>query len=402
MHKCNRCKKQFKFLSYLLRHENNKIQCEEILETKDKPKDVIDINNMLYKILDELDNPSLATNIKNMINSIIEFNNNNEPKIDEDIEEDIDEDIDDNNSNKNKCNKCNKCNKKFSSRQGLSRHKLKQRCKELAINTNSVKPQQSNLTFDNIINSNLSVADNIDSIDNSVVNNNTTNNNITNNNEYTINLNPFRCETLEHITLEDFKIIYKSVNNIDNKLSYFIYKRNPDNIYFYKNNVNKNIVSFMNDKMEIQTMTHDQFIKELKTNINDSKIELFCIFKNNLSRDEIYKYMKNMIVYHTNLINNDIAKKDINNSLIALLDIAYRDKDKKDTINKIVKKLCKDKDIKKKYQRKHKDRIKLKMLRTKEYDIKPPIDNTDPKNLYNIKTEINNALSQSIRNNLDI
>ena len=398
MHKCNRCKKQFKFLSYLLRHQHNKIQCEEIIETKDKPKDVIDINNMLYKILEDLDNPLLATNIKNMINNIIEFNNNknnnNETNIDEDIEHDI-ENIDNNNSNKNKCNKCNK---KFSSRQGLSRHKLKQRCKALSIKTNSENPQTSNLTFDNIINSNLSVSDNSD---NSIVNN-TTNNNITNNNEYTINLNPFRCETLEHITLEDFKIIYKSVNNIDNKLSYFIYKRNPDNIYFYKNNVNKNIVSFMNDKMEIQTMTHDQFIKELKTNINDSKIELFCIFKNDLSRDEIYKYMKNMIVYHTNLINNDIAKKDINNSLIALLDIAYRDKDKKDTINKIVKKLGKDKDIKKKYQRKHKDRIKLKMLRTKEYDIKPQTDNTDPKNLYNIKTEINNALSQFARNNIDI
>ena len=56
-------------------------------------------------------------------------------------------------------------------------------------------------------------------------------------------------------------------------------------------------MTFIDDKLELQTMTEEKFIKELQKNINDSQTELFYIFKNELSVEEIVKYMKNMMKY---------------------------------------------------------------------------------------------------------
>jgi hypothetical protein len=290
-------------------------------------------------------------------------------------------------------NICIKCNTHFSSRQGLHRHVKNNTCKKdnlvTSLPTSNATP---GFTFNDINNSDLTI--NADTNNTNNTTNNITNN-ITNNN-ITINLNPFKCESLEHITLDNFKTIYKSINHIDKLLCYFIYKRNLNNVSFYKNNINQNLVSVLNNKMEIEKMTDDQFIKELKYNINDSKIELFFNFKDDLSQHELIKYMQNMIVYHNNLINNEFAIKDFNDVLKALLDTSFRDKDKKNLINSIIKQLNQNCEAKLLLQQHNYNIIKTKLKKIKDYYEQPLTDN-DAKNLYIIKTNINNAINEAQR-----
>ena len=140
MYKCNRCKKQFKFLSYLTRHQNNKKQCKEIIE------DVLEdcLNN------DEL---QLRTDMRNMINSIINKYTIEQIKVLRDIVNMIDSEINKNTNDKlNKVeeityssskNICVCCKKQFSCRQSLSRHKLKNRCK--IINEDTIHNSTKNI-----------------------------------------------------------------------------------------------------------------------------------------------------------------------------------------------------------------------------------------------------------------
>ena len=148
---------------------------------------------------------------------------------------------------------CSKCTSNFSSRQGLHKHIKNNKCKTTPLSQVTTGNSAPNIVITDINNSDLLINAN------NITNNNTTNNNTTNN--ITININPFKCESLSHITLANFKTIYKSIYNIDALLCYFIYKRNQNNISFFKNNINKNIVSVLNNKMEIEKMTDEQFIR---------------------------------------------------------------------------------------------------------------------------------------------
>jgi len=451
-HICNRCKKTFKYLSYLQRHIKCKKQCieshtENILnevinnkDTKDAKKnkninaDDNSINNILSLYRHLIDNSNNMDSDKykftmESLNNLINKMSESESKYLEDgleinstlvISECKKKNNDKNDNNINnvdiideekKINLlkyiCNNCNVNFSSRQGLHRHKKNGKCKgqnklpiigNISEATNNTS-NTSGISFNDIINSDLLLnADNSTTNNTINNNNNTTNNNITNNNtNITINLNPFRCESLEHITLEDFKKIYKSINSIDILLCYYLYKRNQDNISFYKNNVNQDIVSVLNEKMEIEKMTDDNFIKELKKNINESKIELFYNFKNDLSQDEIIKYMKNLIVYHNNFINNEHDKKGLTDIIREILDTAFRDKEKKALINSLLKQLNDNNEVKKAVQHKYKEITKGKKHKTNDYYKKPEADNNDPKNLYKIKEEINNGIAEEER-----
>ena len=404
-HICNRCKKAFKYLSYLQRHITCKKQCiesqiENILNDVINDKDARDardakdakdardardakdakdakknktintdndnsINNILslYKHLidnsNNMDSDKYKFTIESINNLLNKMSDSKSKHLDDGLEANstlvILECKNKNNDNDNNINNagiideepkinllkylCYNCNVNFSSRQGLHRHKKNGKCKghnKLPITGNISEATNntsntSGISFNDIINSNIALnTDNRTINSNNINNSNNTTNNITNNNnpDITINLHPFRCESLIHINLEDFKKIYKSINNIDILLCHYLYKRNQDNISFYKNNVNQDIVSVLNEKMEIEKMTDDNFIKELKKNINESKIELFYNFKNDLSQDEIIKYMKNLIVYHNNFINSEHDKKGLNDIIKEILDTAFRDKEK--------------------------------------------------------------------------
>lgn len=403
-HICTRCKKNFKYLSYLQRHLECKKICsivdvnitKEIKDTKDVKNNIIDnikktdneddnaINNIvkLHRELLSKSGTMSNENYKLTIDSINILLN----KIDN-VKKDNNINIDSNNNETISKNICNDCNIKFSSRQGLHRHKKTGKCKVI----NNIKPDVVNdvkddskppsLTFDSIINSSLLVDNSI----NNIVNN-------THNTDITINLNAFGCESLEHISLDQFKKIYKSIHGIDSVLCHFIYNRNPKNICFYKNNINQDIVSVINNKMEIEKMTDEQFIIELKKNINDCKIELFSIFKDVLSRDDIIKYMKNMIMYHNNLMTNANAKQQIVDKIRMLLDTACRDKDNKVSLQNIIKKLKTHSDRKKVLAENNKKIIIDKEKRIREYKVQQAEYINDDKNLYTLYNEAKNNI----------
>ena len=439
-HICKKCHKDLKYLSTLQRHQANKKDCTRIIISNNivsnqsnttasiNIEDKEGSNNLIKfatNVLQDTINKAKTNKEKTILfnDFITLFNKNNSNQIlsltNTSISSNASESI-------NVKNVCTDCNHKFYDKQTLNRHTKNGKCKgqnKLPItgitgitgNTNNNTSNNSGISFNDIINSDLLLnADNSTTNNTINNNNNTTNNNITNNTNntntnntnntnITINLNPFRCESLEHITLEDFKKIYKSINSIDILLCYYLYKRNLDNISFYKNNVNQDIVSVLNEKMEIEKMTDDNFIKELKKNINDSKIELFYNFKNDLSQDEIIKYMKNLIVYHNNFINNEHDKKGLTDIIREILDTAFRDKEKKALINSLLKQLNgnnennDNNEVKKAVQHKYKEITKGKKHKTNDYYKKPEADNNDPKNLYNIKEGINNGIAEEER-----
>ena len=422
-HICNRCHKDLKYLSHLQRHQANKKDCSTTISNNIVSnhsntaasiniQDKEDSNNLIKfatNVLQDTINKAKTDeektilfndfitvfykNNSNLVLNLTNTSNNTSSNTSESI---------------NIKNVCTDCNNKFSDRQALHKHKKLNRCKghnKLPITGNISEATNntsntSGISFNDIINSNIALnTDNRTINSNNINNSNNTTNNITNNNnpDITINLHPFRCESLIHINLEDFKKIYKSINNIDILLCHYLYKRNQDNISFYKNNVNQDIVSVLNEKMEIEKMTDDNFIKELKKNINESKIELFYNFKNDLSQDEIIKYMKNLIVYHNNFINSEHDKKGLNDIIKEILDTAFRDKEKKAFINSLLKQLNQNTEVKKTVQHKYKEITKEKKQKTNDYYKKPEANNNDPKNLYNIKEGINNGIAEEER-----
>ena len=73
----------------------------------------------------------------------------------------------------------------------------------------------------------------INDIDNSNVNVDASINKIVNNN-YNFNIQPFGLETIEHITLKDFKNIFSDSSKLMNKLCDYVFLQNKSNISFYK------------------------------------------------------------------------------------------------------------------------------------------------------------------------
>jgi len=392
---CNTCHKDLKYLSLLRRHQNKKKQCSLVIINSENNQHQNDnehreYNNLFTIFQDNIKHAITLQDKKQCFTDFITFFNKKNNIQNTHVQ------------NENIQNICIKCNAHFSSRQGLHRHIKNNTCTKHNLvtslptsntsannNTSANSNPTPSFTFNDIINSDLTI-----NADNNTTNN-ITNNNITNNN-ITINVNPFKCESLEHITLANFKTIYKSINNIDNLLCYFIYKRNLNNVSFFKNNINQNIVSVLNNKMEIEKMTDDQFIKEIKYNINDSKIELFFNFKDDLSQHELIKYMHNMIIYHNNLINNQYATKNFNDILKTILDTSFRDKDQKNLINSIIKQLKQDCQTKLFLQQHNYNIIKTKLNKLKNY-YEQPLNNNDAKNLYIIKNNINDAINQTQR-----
>jgi hypothetical protein len=401
---CDKCQKDFKYYSLLQRHLSNKKPCtikipivsktdtsntvkKDIVSPATGCKDNIDLNtkviNMFEKLISNVStNPqekyNLVTKTFNKFIETINRSSNN---------------MENNTVNDNKyC--CEECNINFSCRQSLYKHKKFNRCK-INSDNNVTQESASGLNLNDIMNANIVVNTTNNDNSNNVINN--TNNTV--NNNITININPFKCESLDHISLEDFKNIYKTTNNIDNKLCYFIYTKHKNNIYFFKNNVKENLVSFLNYKMEIQKMTEDQFIREIKDNINESKFELFYIFKNNLSIEELIKYMKNMIIYHNNIFNNKEMEKSFNDNIRIILDDAFRDKDTKNIVKHISKELSKNQTYKEQLKNNNKEIISKKILGKKEYYTKPSTNNNDDKYLYKIRQQLNSQINNDNNNN---
>jgi hypothetical protein len=151
----------------------------------------------------------------------------------------------------------------------------------------------------------------------------------------TININAFGCESLEHISINDFKNIFTIKQNIVSKLCYHVYKRHIPNINFLKTNINEKIVLYLNKKMEVIKMTEKEFILILNTHLlYDICGKLFYIFKKILPEVEYTTYMVKLLSYF-DLADPDkkIILQEANNAIINLLNDALINKNIEILIN---------------------------------------------------------------------
>lgn len=390
-HVCNKCEKEFKYLSQLKRHQENKKDCSKKLPRNDAKslgskvdQDINQGHEENHEQLNDLhitdSNINKLNEITKMLKDIPTINKQNANEIISLIKKNMGD-----NSNSNRKHVCLGCGHKFYDRQGLYKHKKYNRCngnKQLPQNINNNPEQQPAAAAINHI-------DNVVNITNNIINDNRTINN-----NYIININPFKCESLDHITLDDFKTIYETIKGIDAKLFHFIYEKNKQNINFYKDNINNNTLAYIDHHMEIQYIHEKQFINELISGLNKSKIQLFHIFKNNLTADELVNYLKNMINYHKLYDNDGQIQQRLIKYIKTILISVYRNKYNNDIIKNLAKELEKDPELKQLLYQQHKQIIQKKSLAIKEYNNRP-IDNTDDKNLYLLfdraKSEILNA-----------
>ena len=427
-HICSNCNTEYKYASYLQRHIRNKKGCIKTPVLGDISNNINQIDNNhndIFSIVNIYDIFTKFINITKQNDKKQEYfellnNYMNENNIKHPIEnnQDIDKTNIDNNKDviqinsqsNNKTYNCNNCNNIFSSRQSLSNHKKLERCKENKINENNngdTKTENNNnnnknkgLTVNDIINSDVELTNNdntTNNIDNTTNNiDNTTNNNITNNNNITININPFGCESLQHISIKDFSSIFKNfdqLNIILYKLSNLIYIKNNNNMNFTKHNMNKNIVTYLARDMEFKTLSEREFIKEFEKNIRKLCIELFYIHKNNLSVNELIECMKSLLLYYEMLSDtkSKLNQIELKEQLKSIMDSVFRNEDIKIILKQVEKDLLNNPEIKKQCLKKNINRIKEQNKSLDDYDYKPKEDNKDEKNLNKIKAQAFNA-----------
>ena len=205
---CNVCSKDFKTKTKLTRHQSCKYKCKILV----KQNDII-IRNDVYnkediiKLFNEFDKKDIT---KDEVIELLQsyYKNKKDDNKQNDISQDkseVDKEVQDADYI------CNDCKKIFAQRQGLYKHNKLKRCK--------VK---------HIININNGIQNN-----NVVVNNNTNITNITNNSndiyniniepKFIINVNPLGLETYTHISIKDFKKIFKKVDTLMDNLCYTFY-----------------------------------------------------------------------------------------------------------------------------------------------------------------------------------
>lgn len=324
---CGICNHDFKSQSHLQRH----------LECKKKCKNVIQDDNLGMKPADNSGN----VDSKNMVEQFMKFISN--PDNNEAIElikallNDHDEKKREQSLIKYNNLECDKCGKEFAHRQSLHRHKKLNRCK-IKMDDINIVSQVNNQVNNSVINQ-----VNNPVINNDIVINNNNTININNSNiNIILNVNPLGRETLDHISVSDFKSIFGNMNTIIDKMCYHIFNRHIPNISFYKNNLNNKLVSYLNRNMEISKLDDDEFIVYLKYLFQDLCIQLFFIFKDQVSRDELIKYMKNLVDHQTQINSNEVLNQKVNSNINKLMDDAFRNKDIKIAIDKLVRDLNMD------------------------------------------------------------
>jgi len=441
---CINCSKEFKFKSYYTRHIESKKGCKKntintinTLSTINEKDNEIstntnDIKKSILKLVETLKKDNKSQKVLELLLEVLHTENklNIDNKI-ENIDEIDNIDI----LCIDKSYTCNFCNMKFKFRQGKYKHIKNGKCKyeintefniandnknikeqdeqEEDITSNDYSPEKLKIKdkykkgfiLNDIIDS--SIDNTINNITNNTNSNNNNNNNITNNitnnsnNNIIININPFGCESLEHITTKDFKSIfnnYEKLNIILFQLSNLVYIDNINNMNFTKNNLNKNIVTYLSSNMEYKTLPERQFLKEYENNIKTLCIELFHIHKNKLTVTEMISYMTNYLEY-INIVNNKKKQNiELQDQIKSIMDCIFRNEEVKLILKKLEANLLLNPEIKQTYLQKNNFRQEQQKQRLDEYNKEPNINNIDDSNLYKIKKKaIKNNNKPSIK-----
>jgi len=315
---CNICHKGFQSKTHLNRHKNRKNPCKQHpvdnginpLEVFNAFKNTVDNPDFSKEIIDlmraYLNDKAEAIKESNLINKI-EY-------------------------------KCGDCGVEFAHRQSRDRHmKLNSCTMKLEATTEEPEAIITNTTGNILTDSTIQYS-NV-AVDASITNNIT--NHITNINNITLGVNPFGLESIEHITLKDFKYIFSDTSTLMDKLCNLVFNRKLSNISFYKYNLNKQIISFLSKNMEIERIDEKDFVIQFKRLLEDTCILLFYQYREHLNKDELIKYMKKLVEYQDSILyeGDNIMNKTTKSCILRLMDFAFRNKDIKHSIEKIIKDL---------------------------------------------------------------
>ena len=423
-HICSSCNTEYKYASYLKRHIQNKKGCKTNISIESVPDQIIEnnksqnnliksnifsifnVHDLFKKFIDITKQNDKETEYFELLNNYMNDNNINQNTIDDNndnndnnINQNTIDDNNDNNDNNIKTYECINCKHNFASRQALHRHKKLRRCKINIINKQEIEDDindnHESITVNDIINSNITISDSNNTINNNINNTTIINgdiNNITNNNNITININPFGCESLQHISIKDFSSIFKNfdqLNIILYKLSNLIYIKNDKNMNFTKYNMNKNIVTYLSRDMELKTLSEREFIKEFEKNIRKLCIELFYIHKNNLSVKDLIECMKSLLLYYEMISDTKpkINRIELKEQLKSIMESIFRNEEIKIILKKVQKDILNNPKLKTHCIKENIKRTKEQIKGLDEHDYKPKEDNKDDKNLNRIKEQ---------------
>jgi len=300
---CDICNKDFQSKTHLERHKARKTPCLPVINKNNTSNEIFDAIKKM------IDSPEFSTETMELIRAYLD---NKEAEI------------------KKHAYQCNNCGIRFNHKQSLYKHKILQRCSKVDdTNNEQLNNATGNILTDNTIqNSNVSI-------------NSSITNNITNITNINIGINPFGLETIEHITLKDFKYIFSDTTRIMDKLCHLVFTRKLSNISFYKYNLNKQIISFLSKNMEIEKIDENDFIQQFKHLLEDTCILLFYQYREHLNKDELIKYMKKLVEYQESILydGDNIMNKITKSCILRLMDSAFRNKDIKNSIEKIIRDL---------------------------------------------------------------
>ena len=295
---CNKCDTVFKYPSYYKRHIQTSARCKIIIENT---------NNEISSI-------SSVTNTNNI--ETLENLNNIEPISDTPIiyqEPFIFIET-------KYC--CNTCNKEFTRNSSLNRHKKESKCKN---------------TLNNIINTN-NITNN-DNSDNRVIthNDNRVINNITINNITMPQIiYPFGSENINFLNDSEMLEILKSPNGAIIAMEK-VYSK-IENRNFYKQNIGKDNISYLDSNLDIQVYKEKDFHDKLLYQSVEFMYRICFKCRDKLSLEDQIVIMKNInIIEKTLEMKNDVA-----NLVSVMLERDFMNVSRRDLIQKFNFKLQND------------------------------------------------------------
>jgi len=217
---------------------------------------------------------------------------------------------------------CESCSKVFTRKSSLIRHKKETKCGNIQ--------QQINNQIQNITNNN----------DNRTIN-------INNNNNITINnivlpqfINPFGCESIDFLNDSEMVQILKSPNGAIIAMEK-VYSK-IENRNFYKQNLGKDNISYLDSNLDIQVFKEKEFHDKLLFQSVEFMYRICFRCRERLSLEDQIVIMKNInIIEKTLEMKNDVA-----NLVSAMLERDFMNVYRRDLILKFNKKLQNDESFK--------------------------------------------------------
>ena len=252
--------------------------------------------------------------------------------------------------------KCDSCLKTFTRKSSYTRHQNMSSCRrqenatilesltsdQIKIITNIIKqkPSKTNISNNNLTNSNNITNNNINNIIN---NNNNSNNTIINNNNTIIqHINPFGFEDVRTIPITEMKQILMSGPESGIEIIKTIYSK-IENKNFYKPNISKPEIACLNKDFNLTIYKSREFADALFDRCIAFLHHMLYLCKNEYTKTNI-KYIYDNIEHIETTMRTEIYDKKLKN----IIDTEFLNNNinNKDRIKKFIKKFREETDIK--------------------------------------------------------